>query len=761
MKFFKSSQLTAFLTFLFLSVMHLNAQNTCADAIPIPYSPSMQIIPGSTVGVPNDNAQLGGINPCFTEFGASDQLGQQWFTYTWTGCDAGLCGFEPVYADLTIFTGTCGNLECVGYAFNGTGIEILLSPGVTYYIWVGHFAPGFAVDTEFYFYLTPSVTDCDPSPAATCASAAVLPVTSTPVAVSASNIPLGQGDFACANSLGPWYQFTWPAGCNGGSTTITFNTVTTNIQPIVHLASGDCDNLTCLGQFVYGSNGSGSYSFNTTAGETYYIRISDTYQLSIGSFEMTLNHNMPGCNPPSGSTCATAIPVVLQDGDASFINSTNAVSNDNMSSGAPFCGTSVGTGGQRWFTFSMNNCSPVQVTLSTGYLMTNYDTKIHVYSGTCGSLTCVAGDDDSGPGLTSQLTFTAQPGTTYYFRVGGYNSASGTFFFSVETGESGCTDPAACNYNPDADWNDCSCCYNNCISLSLNQGDQPAGNWVTLYDGDTAILTVNPGESAFLCADAICNGRLEFTDINYGTWGTASYSFTMNGVVLGGAIPNSCGGLTSEVTFSGAGCGCTDPSAFNYNSLAQEDDGSCLYAGVNNSCANSIGLTAGDDLFVSTYGIGEMEANYPACDGFGYQSYVLWYRFDYQGGVVSLNTYGTTEDNVMAILDDCNGNVIACADDSYSGTNASIMLGCTNGLVKGQTYYVLVGLKEGQQGYFRLFFDQFDIPGCINEAASNYNPCASIDDGSCDSCPADIDNSGFVNVTDLLMFVSAYGSVCN
>lgn len=42
------------------------------------------------------------------------------------------------------------------------------------------------------------------------------------------------------------------------------------------------------------------------------------------------------------------------------------------------------------------------------------DTRVHIYSGTCGSLVCVAGDDDNGYQETSRAGFNAQANQTYY-----------------------------------------------------------------------------------------------------------------------------------------------------------------------------------------------------------------------------------------------------------------------------------------------------------------------------------------------------------
>ena len=54
-------------------------------------------------------------------------------------------------------------------------------------------------------------------------------------------------------------------------------------------------------------------------------------------------------------------------------------------------------------------------------------------------------------------------------------------------------------------------------------------------------------------------------------------------------------------------------------------------------------------------------------------------------------------------------------------------------------------------------------PGCTYADADNYDASATEDDGSCmfiDNCPADINGSGFVDTSDLLDFLSAFGTGC-
>ncbi len=79
---------------------------------------------------------------------------------------------------------------------------------------------------------------------------------------------------------------------------------------------------------------------------------------------------------------------------------------------APICtnGTNNPLTKGAWFSYT-----PMELhttTVSTAASLN--DTRVHIYSGACGALTCVEGDDDSGPGYTSVATFMAEAGVTYY-----------------------------------------------------------------------------------------------------------------------------------------------------------------------------------------------------------------------------------------------------------------------------------------------------------------------------------------------------------
>ena len=100
-----------------------------------------------------------------------------------------------------------------------------------------------------------------------------------------------------------------------------------------------------------------------------------------------------------------------------------------------------------WFTF-VGNGEPVLLSLCDDVY--DYDTHIVLFNGECGNLTCIDGNDDwdnevddvegdlgmdlptdCGSGLQSVLINNSQAGETYYVYVTGYNSAVGSFDFTL------------------------------------------------------------------------------------------------------------------------------------------------------------------------------------------------------------------------------------------------------------------------------------------------------------------------------------------
>lgn len=123
--------------------------------------------------------------------------------------------------------------------------------------------------------------------------------------------------------------------------------------------------------------------------------------------------------PPANDLCANATAI----GCAGVIafDTTNATQED-----ATTC-TTTATSPEVWFTYTEGGVAQ-DLTFSTCD-DASFDTKIHVFSGSCGALTCVIGNDDgAGCGGFTSLTpvFTSTPGTTYFIKVSGFGDVTGT-----------------------------------------------------------------------------------------------------------------------------------------------------------------------------------------------------------------------------------------------------------------------------------------------------------------------------------------------
>ena len=110
---------------------------------------------------------------------------------------------------------------------------------------------------------------------------------------------------------------------------------------------------------------------------------------------------------------------------------------DAINGDAPFpicSGSNSSANAGEWYTYIPTQDAFVTVTTD---LQQNSggDTRFHVYSGTCGNLTCQAGDDDSGNignGYLSIDSFNAIQGTTYYIAFDNYWNSSGFDFELIE-----------------------------------------------------------------------------------------------------------------------------------------------------------------------------------------------------------------------------------------------------------------------------------------------------------------------------------------
>jgi len=246
-----------------------------------------------------------------------------------------------------------------------------------------------------------------------------------------------------------------------------------------------------------------------------------------------------------------------------------------------------------------------------------------------------------------------------------------TVEFCTDNLNFGCTDPTACNYDPDAGIDNGTCDFS-CLGCTL----EAACN----YD---PAATVDDGSCLFDDDCGVCGGD-----------------------------NSSCGG-------------CTDPAACNYDPDAVIDDGSCVIVGVNFTMTTVLDSYPGEYSWVLTDGSGA----------------TVWSGgpYDGQSGTV-VETTCLPQGCYDLTVNDSFGDGICCAygEGSYTLEVAGTVVATGGDFGSTETVNTCTG---------------GDIPGCTDAEACNYNPAATVDDGSCTypaadnldcdgNCLNDADNDG-------------------
>jgi len=160
------------------------------------------------------------------------------------------------------------------------------------------------------------------------------------------------------------------------------------------------------------------------------------------------NVKLTGYNAPTNNECVNA--EIINDGatiTATTYGSTNA---DALTLCEPIGGGGLCTNGGDGFTnfglgvwYVYTSTTSETITISTENVATNFDTELQVWSGSCGALTCIGSDDDSGDGsngedsiLCWQSTGSALDPVDYYIYVDGDSSDRGDFVLTLNTDQS-------------------------------------------------------------------------------------------------------------------------------------------------------------------------------------------------------------------------------------------------------------------------------------------------------------------------------------
>jgi hypothetical protein len=130
------------------------------------------------------------------------------------------------------------------------------------------------------------------------------------------------------------------------------------------------------------------------------------------------------CSIYAQDDCATAISLST----AGLYN----VSTVNGAAPTTFCAPNGTASNAEWFVYTPSQDYTVTITSNIAENSPLIDTRFHVYTGTCGVLTCYAGDDDSGANYSSVGNFDAFVGNTYYIAWDNKWSSNGFNFQLIE-----------------------------------------------------------------------------------------------------------------------------------------------------------------------------------------------------------------------------------------------------------------------------------------------------------------------------------------
>ena len=355
----------------------------------------------------------------------------------------------------------------------------------------------------------------------------------------------------------------------------------------------------------------------------------------------------------------------------------------------------------------------------------------------------------------------------------------------------GCTDSTALNYDSLATLDDGSCIYPICTQLTLNMYDSYGDGW----NGNDFVMTSSNGSTFFTSTlssgsfgtSSVCAPNDCYTiTCNGGTWqGEISWTLTDSSgvIVLSGGAPYS------DIICMPFILGCMNSLALNYDSLANIDDGSCLFTtGCTNPLANNYDSTSVIDDGSCLYDC----INVDTTESFESGQGITW-MLDPNNTVDWTNRSGGTPSNNTGPSSAFDGSYYMYTESSGSGSNkeaimyvpcidpsqwsqlslvfAYHMYGATMGDLSievsqdsGATWIQELSISGDQGNQWNetfvnlgayttsisvrvkaetgtsytsdisidlLRFMELPITGCMNPLADNYDSTAVIDDGSC------------------------------
>jgi hypothetical protein len=224
-----------------------------------------------------------------------------------------------------------------------------------------------------------------------------------------------------------WYCWTSPCTALVTLTTCGLTSVDTKIAVYDGASCPPGDPIACNDDVC---NFQSQLSWSASSGSTYLIRVGTFPGEAGGPGQFNISCGAPAA---ANDTCDNAEALAI---GGSVTASTASATPD----GVPTCGTALNTANGVWYEVVGNGNRLSANTCGAG---TAYDTKLGVFCGSCGSLVCVTGNDDSC-GLSSLVAWDTSNGQSYLILVTGFGTAQGTFELAVSDVGANQGSPIAC-----------------------------------------------------------------------------------------------------------------------------------------------------------------------------------------------------------------------------------------------------------------------------------------------------------------------------
>lgn len=473
------------------------------------------------------------------------------------------------------------------------------------------------------------------------------------------------GEILGSNRLSNLYSFS---GSMGEKITVTMGSTALDCALVLTMVQGEA-NMIVSGDDDSGPGTDSQLSFTINTSGTYRIYATSAGAVQTGSYSITFSKQAAGgdCTPTaiSGNSFSTT----------GSITSSSCVVNFG-SYALPDSGETLGTN-RLSVLYSFSGASGEKVTIGMGSSALDCALVLATVSGD--SVTIVAGDDDSGPGTDSQISFTLNSSGTYRIyaaSVGSTQTGSFTFSFSKQPASGGGCTPTAISGNSFSTTGtiSASSCAVNFGSYTLPDSGEPLGtnrlsNLYSFSGASGDRVTITMGSATLDCALVLTlvtadSNTIVAGDDDSGPSVDSQITFTLN--------------TAGNYQIYAASVGTTQTGSYSFSFSRQTSGGTCTYS-----------LSPGSREFSASGGSGQVSVTVTAGTNCTWtaQSNDSWIVLGNTGGTGSGAVNYTVQTNTSASL---RTGTITIANQTHTVTQSGAA-GCAFSISPSSRQFVQAG----------------------------------------------------------------------